>query len=157
MFSLLLSELYYVSIPQRLQWFSVTGQCRYLNVFHYLSLGALSCSMANCQYGCDVLKGEVRCRCPSPGLQLGPDGRTCIGKWSVADLIFNIYFSLIEFSSLLWMHLKSSSGIFRMQCTCSSKRWLMRMEMYRSAVLKWSTSEMPSAFLQSCRFHWLST
>ncbi|XP_025005798.2 nephronectin isoform X3 [Gallus gallus] len=41
-------------------------------------LGALSCSMANCQYGCDVLKGEVRCRCPSPGLQLGPDGRTCI-------------------------------------------------------------------------------
>ncbi|KAM6361347.1 nephronectin [Alca torda] len=39
---------------------------------------ALSCSMANCQYGCDVLKGEVRCRCPSPGLQLGPDGRTCI-------------------------------------------------------------------------------
>ncbi|XP_074849579.1 nephronectin isoform X2 [Carettochelys insculpta] len=39
---------------------------------------ALSCSMANCQYGCDVVKGEVRCRCPSPGLQLGPDGRTCI-------------------------------------------------------------------------------
>ncbi|XP_030305972.1 nephronectin isoform X2 [Calypte anna] len=39
---------------------------------------ALSCSMANCQYGCDVLKGDVRCRCPSPGLQLGPDGRTCI-------------------------------------------------------------------------------
>ncbi|KAM6313249.1 nephronectin [Aegotheles albertisi] len=41
-------------------------------------LDALSCSMANCQYGCDVLKGEVRCRCPSPGLQVGPDGRTCI-------------------------------------------------------------------------------
>ncbi|XP_062430128.1 nephronectin isoform X3 [Rhea pennata] len=39
---------------------------------------ALTCSMANCQYGCDVLKGEIRCRCPSPGLQLGPDGRTCI-------------------------------------------------------------------------------
>uniref|UniRef100_A0A8C5UAX2 Nephronectin n=1 Tax=Malurus cyaneus samueli TaxID=2593467 RepID=A0A8C5UAX2_9PASS len=39
---------------------------------------ALSCLMANCQYGCDVLKGEVRCRCPSPGLQLGPDGRTCV-------------------------------------------------------------------------------
>lgn len=44
------------------------------------SLDALSCSMANCQYGCDVVKGEVRCRCPSPGLQLGPDGRTCVGK-----------------------------------------------------------------------------
>uniref|UniRef100_A0A8C5LK13 Nephronectin n=1 Tax=Leptobrachium leishanense TaxID=445787 RepID=A0A8C5LK13_9ANUR len=39
---------------------------------------ALTCSMANCQYGCDVVKGEVRCRCPSPGLQLGPDGRTCV-------------------------------------------------------------------------------
>ncbi|XP_072478520.1 nephronectin isoform X2 [Notamacropus eugenii] len=38
----------------------------------------LSCSMANCQYGCDVMKGDVRCRCPSPGLQLGPDGRTCV-------------------------------------------------------------------------------
>ncbi|XP_044158562.1 nephronectin isoform X5 [Bufo gargarizans] len=39
---------------------------------------ALTCSMANCQYGCDIVKGEVRCRCPSPGLQLGPDGRTCV-------------------------------------------------------------------------------
>ncbi|XP_053112699.1 nephronectin [Hemicordylus capensis] len=39
---------------------------------------ALTCSMANCQYGCDVVKGEVRCRCPSPGLQLAPDGRTCV-------------------------------------------------------------------------------
>ncbi|XP_077156811.1 nephronectin isoform X14 [Paroedura picta] len=39
---------------------------------------ALTCSMANCQYGCDVVKGEVRCRCPSPGLQLAPDSRTCI-------------------------------------------------------------------------------
>ncbi|XP_033870817.1 nephronectin-like isoform X4 [Acipenser ruthenus] len=39
---------------------------------------ALSCSMANCQYGCDVVKGETRCRCPLPGLQLGPDGRTCV-------------------------------------------------------------------------------
>ncbi|XP_066487941.1 nephronectin isoform X2 [Tiliqua scincoides] len=39
---------------------------------------ALTCSMANCQYGCDVVKGEIRCRCPSPGLQLAPDGRTCV-------------------------------------------------------------------------------
>ncbi|XP_069878502.1 nephronectin isoform X5 [Dipodomys merriami] len=39
---------------------------------------ALTCSMANCQYGCDVLKGQVRCQCPSPGLQLAPDGRTCV-------------------------------------------------------------------------------
>lgn len=35
--------------------------------------------MANCQYGCEVLKGEVRCQCPSPGLQLAADGRTCVG------------------------------------------------------------------------------
>ncbi|EDL82227.1 rCG28794, isoform CRA_c [Rattus norvegicus] len=39
---------------------------------------ALSCSMANCQYGCDVIKGQIRCQCPSPGLQLAPDGRTCV-------------------------------------------------------------------------------
>ncbi|XP_037686322.1 nephronectin isoform X6 [Choloepus didactylus] len=40
--------------------------------------GALTCSMANCQYGCDVVKGQIRCQCPSPGLQLAPDGRTCV-------------------------------------------------------------------------------
>ncbi|XP_027399699.1 nephronectin isoform X1 [Bos indicus x Bos taurus] len=39
---------------------------------------ALTCSMANCQYGCDVVKGQIRCKCPSPGLQLAPDGRTCV-------------------------------------------------------------------------------
>ncbi|XP_063116667.1 nephronectin isoform X3 [Cavia porcellus] len=38
----------------------------------------LTCSMANCQYGCDVIKGQVRCQCPSPGLRLAPDGRTCV-------------------------------------------------------------------------------
>ncbi|XP_069496825.1 epidermal growth factor-like protein 6 [Ambystoma mexicanum] len=37
-----------------------------------------SCAMANCQYGCEEVKGEVRCLCPSTGLQLGPDGRTCV-------------------------------------------------------------------------------
>ncbi|XP_061107952.1 nephronectin isoform X2 [Conger conger] len=39
---------------------------------------ARTCAMANCQYGCEVMKGEVRCQCPSPGLQLGPDSRTCV-------------------------------------------------------------------------------
>ncbi|XP_012583184.1 PREDICTED: nephronectin [Condylura cristata] len=39
---------------------------------------ALTCSTANCQYGCEVTKGQVRCQCPSPGLQLAPDGRTCL-------------------------------------------------------------------------------
>ncbi|XP_058150543.1 nephronectin isoform X8 [Dasypus novemcinctus] len=39
---------------------------------------ALTCSMANCQYGCAVVKGQIQCQCPSPGLQLAPDGRTCV-------------------------------------------------------------------------------
>ncbi|XP_063775331.1 nephronectin isoform X2 [Pseudophryne corroboree] len=57
-------------------------KCYCLNGYMLMADGSCSnahtCSMANCQYGCDVLKGEVRCRCPSPGLQLGPDGRTCL-------------------------------------------------------------------------------
>ncbi|KAM8748169.1 nephronectin [Acanthopagrus schlegelii] len=39
---------------------------------------ARTCFHANCQYGCQVMKGAVRCTCPSPGLRLGPDRRTCI-------------------------------------------------------------------------------
>ncbi|XP_044039865.1 nephronectin isoform X1 [Siniperca chuatsi] len=39
---------------------------------------ARTCYHANCQYGCEVIKGEVRCTCPSPGLRLGPDRRTCV-------------------------------------------------------------------------------
>ncbi|KAM9424696.1 nephronectin-like isoform 2-T2 [Pholidichthys leucotaenia] len=39
---------------------------------------ARTCFHANCQYGCEVMKGAVRCTCPSPGLRLGPDRRTCI-------------------------------------------------------------------------------
>ncbi|XP_031231421.1 nephronectin isoform X8 [Mastomys coucha] len=57
-------------------------KCYCLNGYMLLPDGscssALSCSMANCQYGCDVIKGQVRCQCPSPGLQLAPDGRTCV-------------------------------------------------------------------------------
>ncbi|KAM4714380.1 nephronectin isoform 2-T3 [Anableps anableps] len=37
-----------------------------------------TCYHANCQYGCEVTKGEVRCTCPSPGLRLGPDRRSCV-------------------------------------------------------------------------------
>ncbi|XP_029940616.1 nephronectin-like [Salarias fasciatus] len=37
-----------------------------------------TCFHANCQYGCEVEKGSVRCTCPSPGLRLGPDRRTCV-------------------------------------------------------------------------------
>lgn len=37
-----------------------------------------TCTMANCQYGCENVKGEIHCLCPSAGLQLGQDGKTCI-------------------------------------------------------------------------------
>uniref|UniRef100_A0A672Q6F7 Epidermal growth factor-like protein 6 n=1 Tax=Sinocyclocheilus grahami TaxID=75366 RepID=A0A672Q6F7_SINGR len=37
-----------------------------------------TCSLAHCQYGCEEVQGEVRCLCPSPGLQLGSDGKTCV-------------------------------------------------------------------------------
>ncbi|NXB87749.1 EGFL6 protein, partial [Vidua chalybeata] len=37
-----------------------------------------TCAMVNCQYGCEEVKGHVQCLCPSGGLQLGPNGRTCI-------------------------------------------------------------------------------
>ncbi|XP_053711585.1 nephronectin a isoform X2 [Synchiropus splendidus] len=57
-------------------------KCYCLNGYMQLPDGtcgnARTCGMANCQYGCEVLKGEVRCQCPSPGLQLAPDGRTCV-------------------------------------------------------------------------------
>uniref|UniRef100_H2L9V6 Nephronectin a n=1 Tax=Oryzias latipes TaxID=8090 RepID=H2L9V6_ORYLA len=43
------------------------GSCRIRTCYH-----------ANCQYGCEVIKGQVRCTCPSPGLRLGPDRRTCV-------------------------------------------------------------------------------
>ncbi|NXT13817.1 EGFL6 protein, partial [Prunella fulvescens] len=40
--------------------------------------GSRTCAMVNCQYGCEEVKGQVQCLCPSSGLQLGPNGRTCI-------------------------------------------------------------------------------
>ncbi|XP_064331242.1 epidermal growth factor-like protein 6 isoform X2 [Phalacrocorax carbo] len=39
---------------------------------------SMTCAMVNCQYGCEEVKGEVQCLCPSGGLQLGPNGKTCI-------------------------------------------------------------------------------
>ncbi|KAM6960431.1 nephronectin [Tautogolabrus adspersus] len=39
---------------------------------------AQTCYHANCQYGCELIKGAVRCICPSSGLRLGPDRRTCV-------------------------------------------------------------------------------
>lgn len=52
-----------------------------------------TCSLAHCQYGCEEVQGEIRCLCPSAGLQLGQDERTCVGeypptqKWIVNTLI----------------------------------------------------------------------
>ncbi|RVE60881.1 hypothetical protein OJAV_G00185450 [Oryzias javanicus] len=43
------------------------GSCRVRTCYH-----------ANCQYGCEVTRGQVRCTCPSPGLRLGPDRRSCV-------------------------------------------------------------------------------
>ncbi|XP_077074164.1 nephronectin [Siphateles boraxobius] len=57
-------------------------KCYCLNGFMLTADGscrnARTCAMANCQYGCAVMKGEVTCQCPSPGLRLAPDGRTCV-------------------------------------------------------------------------------
>ncbi|XP_076831028.1 nephronectin a isoform X2 [Brachyhypopomus gauderio] len=57
-------------------------KCYCLNGYMLLPDGtcgnARTCGMANCQYGCEVMKGEVRCQCPSPGLQLASDSRTCV-------------------------------------------------------------------------------
>ncbi|KAL7881197.1 hypothetical protein AOLI_G00080450 [Acnodon oligacanthus] len=36
-----------------------------------------TCALSHCQYGCEEVQGEIRCLCPSAGLQLGPDGKTC--------------------------------------------------------------------------------
>ena len=68
-----------------------------LNLFSPLTCSLLcpsdarTCGMANCQYGCEVLKGEVRCQCPSPGLQLASDGRTCVGTSHSSYICIYIY------------------------------------------------------------------
>ncbi|KAG9269378.1 nephronectin-like [Astyanax mexicanus] len=57
-------------------------KCYCLNGYMMMADGtcknARTCAMANCQYGCAVMKGEIMCQCPSPGLRLGPDRRTCV-------------------------------------------------------------------------------
>ncbi|XP_067300813.1 epidermal growth factor-like protein 6 isoform X2 [Pseudorasbora parva] len=56
--------------------------CYCLNGYMLMSDGSCAnsrtCSLAHCQYGCEEVQGEVRCLCPSPGLQLGSDGKTCV-------------------------------------------------------------------------------
>lgn len=55
-----------------------------LQSFHicicYLFVDSRTCSLAHCQYGCEEVQGEIRCLCPSAGLQLGQDERTCVGE-----------------------------------------------------------------------------
>lgn len=43
--------------------------------------------MVNCQYGCEEVKDDVRCLCPSSGLQLAPNGKTCIGMLVVLMIL----------------------------------------------------------------------
>ncbi|KAK5613001.1 hypothetical protein CRENBAI_003301 [Crenichthys baileyi] len=57
-------------------------KCYCLNGYMLMSDGSCAnsrtCSLANCQYGCEEVEGEIRCLCPSAGLQLGQDERTCV-------------------------------------------------------------------------------
>lgn len=93
---------------------------------------ARTCSMANCQYGCEVMKGEVRCQCPSPGLQLAPDGRTCVG--TAARCSLNKRCSEFKSTPLqtstasrvfcLCHHLPLAPGVFlTLICSLLIKRW----------------------------------
>nr|XP_028583523.1 epidermal growth factor-like protein 6 isoform X2 [Podarcis muralis] len=57
-------------------------KCYCLNGYMLMPDGACansrSCAMVNCQYGCEEVKDDVRCLCPSNGLQLASNGKTCI-------------------------------------------------------------------------------
>ncbi|XP_044305506.1 epidermal growth factor-like protein 6 [Varanus komodoensis] len=57
-------------------------KCYCLNGYMLLPDGTCTnsrtCAMVNCQYGCQEVKDDVRCLCPSSGLQLAPNGKTCI-------------------------------------------------------------------------------
>ncbi|KAF7709956.1 hypothetical protein HF521_016806 [Silurus meridionalis] len=56
--------------------------CYCLNGYMLMSDGSCAnsrtCSVAHCQYGCEEVQGEIRCLCPSTGLQLSSDGKTCV-------------------------------------------------------------------------------
>ena len=56
----------------------ILQMCVYLFVSMYVD--SRTCSLAHCQYGCEKVEGEIRCLCPSAGLQLGQDERTCVGE-----------------------------------------------------------------------------
>ncbi|KAK1797930.1 hypothetical protein P4O66_007981, partial [Electrophorus voltai] len=56
--------------------------CYCLNGYTLTSDGSCAnsriCALAHCQYGCEEVQRETRCLCPSAGLQLGQDGKTCV-------------------------------------------------------------------------------
>ncbi|XP_076858070.1 epidermal growth factor-like protein 6 isoform X2 [Brachyhypopomus gauderio] len=56
--------------------------CYCLNGYTLTSDGSCAssrtCALAHCQYGCEEVQGETRCLCPSAGLQLGQDRKTCV-------------------------------------------------------------------------------
>ncbi|KAM8856015.1 epidermal growth factor-like protein 6 isoform 2-T2 [Spinachia spinachia] len=57
-------------------------KCYCLNGYAVMPDGSCAssrtCSAAHCQYGCEEVEEETRCLCPSAGLQLGLDRRTCV-------------------------------------------------------------------------------
>uniref|UniRef100_A0A8C4Q862 EGF-like-domain, multiple 6 n=1 Tax=Eptatretus burgeri TaxID=7764 RepID=A0A8C4Q862_EPTBU len=57
-------------------------RCYCLNDYTLMSDGSCAdpwaCSMRRCQYGCEDLNGLVQCTCPSRGLHLASDARTCL-------------------------------------------------------------------------------
>ncbi|XP_061547493.1 epidermal growth factor-like protein 6 [Phycodurus eques] len=57
-------------------------KCYCLNGYTLMPDGSCAnsrtCSLAHCQYGCEEVQGEICCLCPSVGLQLAPDQRTCV-------------------------------------------------------------------------------
>ncbi|XP_013921573.1 PREDICTED: signal peptide, CUB and EGF-like domain-containing protein 1 [Thamnophis sirtalis] len=61
-----------------------SNKCHCLNRYMLMPDGTCSnsrtCTMVNCQYGCEEVKDYVRCLCPSRGLQLAPNEKTCIAK-----------------------------------------------------------------------------
>ncbi|XP_023682249.1 epidermal growth factor-like protein 6 isoform X1 [Paramormyrops kingsleyae] len=56
--------------------------CYCLNGYMLMADGSCAdsrtCLLAHCQYGCEEVQGHTRCLCPSLGLQLAPDQRTCV-------------------------------------------------------------------------------
>lgn len=99
---------------------NVLGFCVCVCVFE----DSRTCSLAHCQYGCEEVQGEIRCLCPSAGLQLGQDGRTCVGEQpnlEALNLMFLTYF-LTGLPCCIYNAWKNT--IFLIHCmTCIWQTW----------------------------------